>query len=940
MRSIMNVAAVLALTSTAVQAQTATSNELSEIVVTGSRVITNGDASPTPVTVVTVEDALRTVPTTVSEALNTLPTFSGSRGQLSNPNSGTASQTGGGNSAGSFLNLRNMGAVRTLILFDGHRVPPTNVTGIVDTDMIPQQLLQRVDVVTGGASAVYGSDAVTGVVNFITDRNFNGVKAHAQYGRTELGDDISYNVGIAGGMDLFDGRGHIEGSYEYRDDQGVDARSSRDPDHKVWSVQGLGNATVPYYLTPYARVNNQTFGGLITNGALNGQTFNANGVLSTFAKGTASGTAGIELGGDGIYYDTTLKTPARSHQLFGRFDYDFTDAIHGYLEVAGNDKVNPVFTTWSQLNNVTLSRDNAFLPAAYRTQLVNANQTTFTFRKSMQDVARNETEATERQVFFNGGLEGELGNDYKWNVGLVHSAAKLTQTSNNLHNGRLFAALDAVVSNGQTVCNVSVTNPSQYPGCIPLNPFGPTSDNPAAVDYYRGKTSFTANTRMDDVSGSLSGPLFSTWAGPVNAALSAEWRKVTYRGDSDALPSDRLDCTGIRYNPCTANTTIWNSTVAARSEVDQTVKEGAFEVDVPLLKDVFLAQSLNFNGAVRYTSYSTSGNYTTWKAGIDWHLNDDWRLRGTRSRDIRAPTLDDLYAPTSTTVGGFNDLLTGTSPTNVTQISGGNPDLTAEQGDTWTAGLVFRPTGLPGFSVAVDYFNIKVTNAILQLLPINPTYQRTCNESLGASAYCQLYVRPFPYTNTTPANAPTTVYTKQINIAEQDTNGVDFEVNYATRVFERPASIRLLTTYQPNILYKQPGIVTLNQGGAAFGTNGVTSAPVWRNTLFLRFSPLENFSVDVQTRWRTSLRLSGDPTHVISTGKVPSASFTNLNLAYQMKGNGWQNELFLTVGNLFNQPAPPASFYGGQTIPGQQTTFVIYDDPLGRAYTVGLRAKF
>ena len=407
------------------------------------------------------------------------------------------------------------------------------------------------------------------------------------------------------------------------------------------------------------------------------------------------------------------------------------------------------------------------------------------------------------------------------------------------------------------------------------------------------------------------------------------------------MPADLLNCTGLRSNPCSATTTTWNSTIAPRSEVSQTVREGAFEFDMPLLKDNFLAQSLNLNGAVRYTLYSTSGNYTTWKAGIDWHINDTFRLRTTRSRDIRAPTLDDLYSPTSVSVGNFTDPLTGNVVSNVLQYNGGNADLKAEQGDTWTGGLVIKPARLTGFSMAVDYFNIRVTNALLQLLPINATWQKTCIDSGGTSLYCQLFVRPLPYSNTTAANNVTAVYTKQINIAEQDTNGLDLEFNYARTLFGRPASARLLSTYQPNILYRQPAVVTINQGGAAFGTNGVTAAPLWRHTLFLRFSPVENLNLDLQTRYRTSLRLSGDPSHVISTGRVPPNTFTNLSLTYRVKNSLWQQgDVFLTVTNLFDKDASPAGFYGGQGVPGQQTTFPIYDDPLGRAFTAGLRVRF
>jgi outer membrane receptor protein involved in Fe transport len=920
-------------------AQAQSSSE--DVVVTGSRVIRNGNASPTPLTVVSTEEMLRVSPTTISEALNTLPTFSGSRGQLSNPNGGTASQSGGGNSAGSFLNLRNMGAVRTLILFDGHRVPPSNVTGVVDTDAIPQQLLQRVDVVTGGVSAVYGSDAVSGVVNFVTDRRFNGAKARVQYGVTEMGDDVSYNAGLAAGTDLFDGRGHMEGSFEYRNGNGVGRRSSRDPEHKVYSVQGAGTAANPYYLTPNARVNNQTFGGLITSGVLNGQTFNTNGVLTPMVHGAVSGTNGIEIGGDGIWYDNSLKTPARSTQVFGRFDYDFTDKIHGYIEAAGNNKINEINLNWANINNLVLSAQNAYLPQVYRNQLAAANQTTFTFRKAMQDVERGKVVADGTQVFFNSGLEGEFGDGYRWELGYVHSDATLNQTATNINNGRQYAALDAVVNpaNGQIVCSVTLTNPTLYPGCIPINPFGPTTDSQDAVDYYVGRTLFTADTAINDISGSVSGTPFSTWAGPVAVALSGEWRKVVYSGTSESLPTDRLACTGLRFN-CTATSTTWNSTIANRSEVSQTVKEGAVEADVPLIADAPLIQSFNVNGAVRYTSYSTSGNYTTWKVGVDWHVIDSLRLRGTRSRDIRAPTLDDLFSPTSSNVGNFPDNLTNTTPTNVTTVSGGNPDLTAEQGDTWTAGLVFRPSALPGFSVSVDYYDIKVTNAILQLLAMNATFQKACYDSAGSSPYCSLQVRPLGFTNTSAANTPTTVYNRQINIAEQDTNGADMETNYSTSLFGRPASIRLLTTWQPHIKYIQPTVPTLDQAGAAFGTNGVTAASVWRNTVFVRFSPIENFTVDVQTRWRTELRLSGDPTHVISSGPVPANSFTNLGLAYRMKGALGDAEAFLNVTNLFDRAPSPAGFYGGQTIPGQQTSFPIYDDPLGRAYAIGLRTRF
>jgi len=185
-----------------------------DIVVTGSRTIKNGNDSPTPLTVVQAADILSATPSTISDAVNNLPVFSAPRTQVSNPNTGIGAG-GGGNAVANQLNLRNLLPQRTLVLFDGHRVAPTTSTGIVDVDTVPQYLLKRVEVVTGGVSAIYGSDAISGVVNFITDKDFNGLKANIQYGISDRNDDPAWQGGVAFGTKLGD-RGHFEISYEYR----------------------------------------------------------------------------------------------------------------------------------------------------------------------------------------------------------------------------------------------------------------------------------------------------------------------------------------------------------------------------------------------------------------------------------------------------------------------------------------------------------------------------------------------------------------------------------------------------------------------------------------------------------------------------------------------------------------------------------------------------
>jgi outer membrane receptor protein involved in Fe transport len=927
-------------------AQTATDAPMDSVVVTGSRVIINGDNSPTPVTSVRAQDLLALQPTTIADALNSLPVFSSPRSQTSNPSGGANGVSGGGNPSANQLNLRNLGAVRTLILFDGHRVAPTTANGTVDVDMIPQMLLQRVDVVTGGASAVYGSDAISGVVNFVTDKAFNGVKTNIQTGMSEKGDGGQSQFGVAYGTRIGE-HAHFIGSYEFRDDKGILYRSSR-PATALTTIQGAGTAALPYFVANDTRLATTSFGGYIRNGVLAGQQFASNGVLSTFNQGTRTGfnpSVPTQSGGDGAYYDGSLKAPLRSQQLFGRLDYEFSDTTHGYVEVAGNLKRNEFFANWPLLNGVTISRDNAFLPADYRNQLLAANQSTFTLGKLIQTAPRFNPVVNEHHLFLNTGLDGETASGYKWEVGYVHSVSSMGVTSkNNLNNLRLAAALDAVPGPGGTpVCSVTLTNPSAFPGCVPLNVFGPTSESAAALGYVLGDTHFNTLTLQDDASASISGAPFSTWAGPVTVAVSGDWRRQSYRAGSDGTPSDPANlyncaALGLPRN-CSAGMSQWVQPYANRSRVAQTVKEAAVEFDAPLLKDAPWAKSFNLNGAVRYTNYDTSGSYTTWKLGADWHLSDEMRLRSTRSRDIRAPTLDDLFAPTTTVTGGnATDSLLGVQST-APNTARSNPNLTAEKGDTTTVGLVYRPSQLKGFSLAVDAFDIKVSDAITLVQGTNFTYQAACYASGGTSPLCATQTRALGTFVNTPANVVTQWYNYPINFAKVHTWGADFEANYATSVQNRPLTLRGLLTWQPHIKYETPGSPTLDMGGVAYGANGLQASPEWRATAFVRYTPVKDLNVDVMQRWRSSLALSADPTQVTS-GRVKAFSTTNLNIDYTIKRDFGTVNLYANVQNLFNKTPPGANFSGTQQNPGMFGGFPIGDDPVGRYFAAGLRFKY
>jgi iron complex outermembrane receptor protein len=919
------------------------STKLEEITVTGSRLIRSGLNSPTPLTSVAVDDLSELHPGTLGNQLNDLPIFDASRGQSTNAGNGSLSSgPTAPNPSANVLNLRNMGYQRTLILFDGKRVPPTSPDGAVDINMIPQLLLQRVETVTGGASAVYGSDAMSGVVNFITDTKFTGLKVNAFSGLSHDHDDFTHDEGIAWGTKLFDGRGHLEVSFENRGDPQVLLRNRRQWGRDVWTVQGLGTAADPFHLVENTRISTSTFGGLITNGALSGQQFASNGVLSPFVNGAATGTSGYQSGGGGAYYNSSFKASQQLDQLFARLDYDFTDSVHGDVTLAGTYNHNASVQTSNVLNNVTLSTQDAFLSPTYQAALA-AGPPTFKFSKAWTDVPPSNTDTWERQYFANMELRGEFGGGYVWDAWYTHSETRQTTRQNaNINNERLAAALDAVVdpATGQTVCNVTLTNPGLYPGCAPLNVFGPSAESQAAINYIVSPTQFLSTQKMDDVSASVTGEPLHDWAGPINVALSGEWRKLSWELSSDATPSDPVSCTGLRYN-CSAATLLWAvSSTPDRSPVNQAVSEGALELNVPLLKDVFLAKDVSVNGAARYTDYNTSGSAVTWKGGIDWQINNQLTLRATRSRDIRAPNLDDLYYPQALSTITVTDLLTKQTPANVPLQGGGNPNLVPEVGYTTTAGFVYRPQWLTGFSVTLDGYWIDVTNAITNLQGTNPVVQGICYASGGASPYCLLQRRPNGFTDTAVANTVTEWFNEEINIANQSTKGADLEANYSTTVFSHPLSLRFFETYQPHLIQKVPGLPTVDLAGVAFYANAVQATPVYRWAMTATYSPVQNFTISVMERWRSSLAWTPTPaTQIVSTPRIPSVGYTNLNLAYQVNPGDSQLEVFFNVQNLLNKQPPPGAYLGSNGAVGQFGGFVYGDDPIGAYFTLGVRLR-
>jgi iron complex outermembrane receptor protein len=954
--------AALPMTVNAQSTAGTSAESLEEVVVTGSRVIQNGDDSPTPVTVVSTEQLLQTTPRTVVEGLLTLPVFAGGRSPQTNP--GNSSQNGSYRS----LNLRNIGVTRTLVLFDGKRVMTTTPQGEVDADFVPSLLLQRVDIVTGGASAVYGSDAVAGVVNFVTDRAYTGMKVDAHYGISSRNDGPEAQIGIAGGTELFGGRGHVEGSFEYYNSPGIFTKAGR-----AWGAQVItvnrANASSPYHLVYDTRLNSVSYGGYILpgnlavlgpqGGGIRDMTFASNGVLTPFRHGTAV-ASGIESGGDGAYYERASLLQKDQHNIaFGRFDYDVSDNTRFYAEVTGMVKHNENNHQDNEVRNWCLSTTNPFLTAQQRA-LFPANlpsvgtagtngycpANTFLFGKEFLQIGVLQPDSVVKAYTAQFALDGKLGDKYKWEVFYVPSlGSQDTKNNNNIDNAKMAAASDAVINpaNGQIVCQASLSaDPAvaaRFADCAPINMFGPTSESRAAINYVTAVTRFTATTKQHDVGGSLTGAPFDSWAGPVNMALSAEWHTTSFGVISNALAVP-ADCTGIRFNcpyptaPLAYVSNVLNNQPGAK----QTVYEGAYEFDLPVAKDLTFAKALNLNGAVRYANYknssvtlpSTTFTANTWKVGIDYHMNDQFAIRATRSRDIRAPNLIELYNPRLINPAGVNDVhtgITGSAPF----ITDPNPNLVPEKADTYTAGIVLRPNFLPNFSVAVDYYQMRIGNAISIIQGQNVTIQTICENSGGTSPYCALIQRPLPFSDHSAANFVTAFYSQPQNAQSTYTRGVDFELNFAHSLLGGQFSARGLMSYQPELATVQfAGAPRLNAAGAA-------GLPTSRVTLFLKYQRGNN-SVDVQERWSAGTWWQSDRTLVFSEPSLPSVAYTALTLSHDIPS--YNTQVYFSINNLFDkQPTPYGNIGGASGVPGLFGGNIPGEDIIGRFFTLGLRYR-
>jgi iron complex outermembrane receptor protein len=1001
---------LLALASSA-SAQVVAAGEPESVTVTGTRI--KGTDTPTPVQVQTAEQLQDITPASISEGLNKSPIFMGG----STPNNATTGANGrGGNLPGYFLNLRNLGTIRTLVLLDGHRVPGTNYDTTVDTQALPQLLVQRVEVVTGGASAVYGSDAVTGVVNFILDHKFDGLKGLVQGGVSGYGDARSFRAGVAGGEDLMGG--HLIWSLEYKLRDAIPDAAARPLGNKGYSVVGAGTAASPYNLVQNIRQANTAPGGLITsaNSPGYGMQFLSNGQLGAFNPGTPTATTNFNIGGDGgIEHNEYLLPVTTNAQAFAHYDYNFASGISAWVEAryalersyeagqiftntAGGNTltgactpVNGVCTgnpTVNYTNNgsgaqypITIYSGNAFLTPAQQAFLFPAGgPTSFIMNRMDNDLMSKlslDNHMSAAQI--SAGLKGQLFDKYDWDFTYGHGETRNQLISRgNVNTSRFFAAIDAVKdpASGQIVCNATLTAPGAFPGCVPLNLFGQSgtvtngSNASAAALKYIGDppTSWTAHNGLDDFSGNINGTLFEGWAGPIKAAVGVEYRLASLVVDSTTPDNTfqpqnlRLAPSGTFANPA-ANGTYPIPNLSRFKEVQapghgsENISEINTEFDIPLLKDLPLVQMLSANMAGRYTEYHVAGadptsasgagkkaafSASTWKVGAEWQVIDDLKIRASRSRDIRAPTLWDLFQGPLTTTSGNLDPLTGVSG-SVNTSSVGNPNLKPEVARTSTVGAVLTPTFLPGFSATVDYFHIVIANQIAGVSGNSQTVLNVCLNSGGTSPLCNLIVRPGAYNNTAATNFPLLYLSAPQNTQTTWTEGFDLEANYTTDLSEWSGlngtlgvNVMLTHTSLLKSVLTLPGSVTTDNAGAAAAPGA--ALPRDKASLTLDYG-IGGLNIDLQERYYSPIRQNTNPTLVFNIPNIPAYYITDFNIAYDFDTMEVPFTAFLHVDNLFDRQPDVLQVPGYTGSPGMNYPVVPYEDLIGRYFTVGVRFK-
>ena len=954
--------AVSAMSAFAQTTTTETSPSLQRVEVTGSRIRAVDLATAQPVQVMSQEQIQRSGLVTVGDILNTLsssgsPDFSRGAVLTSNREMG-----------GQFLNMRNLGSERLLVLVDGKRWSQS-VDGYTDMSTIPSSMIERMEILKDGASAIYGSDAIAGVVNIILKKNMEGGQFSGYMGQNKSGDgkteDWSLSYGVAGEKgSLMFGLSHAEQGTVWARDRALTS-FTYGPNHYT---AGLGTS-------PWGRITPITAAGTSnTSAAAGGFNRMINHTGTYDGVGTSSDSrnqanyhpfVGAEQDVYNSSQDMMLQAPSRLTSIFTKgilnlpADMKFTTTAM-YAQRGSSTQVAgyPLTSTSQVANKVFLSKDSYYNPFGNQGIGIapGTGQDMF-FARRVIEIPRI-TKNKNRTLHIDAALEGNLnliGSAWDWSLGYNHSSVSGNTTSSgniNLVNLKKAVGPSFLGADGVVRCGTSMT--TLVPGCVPFNILGgPSASTPEALAYINHKGGGTYTSTVNSATADISGEIFQLPAGGLGFAAGVERRTVRGADNPDALEQLALTTNLAGF-----------STVG-----DYSVKEAYAELNIPLLKGVPFAQALTLNLASRYSDYSNFGDTTNSKASFTWKPINDLLVRGTWAEGFRAPALGDTFGGGSQSFDTYLDICDSAfgrartdaavaarcaadgvpagfrqknqagsnvgaagAQTPVAFNTGvGNNSLTPETATTRTAGFVYNPSFVSGLTVAVDYFDIEVKNRV-SAIGVGYTLTQCYVEQV--QEFCDNFSRDV-------SGQITQLNRGNKNMGSMSTKGADLEVNYRLpRMSYGQFAVRSQTTYVDEF--------NLQSTNTSSVLNYAGEYPYYRvkSNMTLDWS-LGNWSATLGARYFSHVKSTGwdcDPAAPVecnnptgqSTGfdgynLLGSQTFTDFSVGYK---TAWNGKIMVGVNNILNKK--PRSNYDA----GTSAAAVDTDLPLDRFIWVRYNQSF
>ncbi|MFC4347969.1 TonB-dependent receptor domain-containing protein [Kordiimonas lipolytica] len=894
--------------------------EFDEIVVTGSRIRRSGTTTPTPVTILDSEALALNGDTRLADTLNELPAIRATQ-TTGNVNTTDDAQEAGTN----FLNLRGLGIDRTLVLVNGRRhVGSRPGSAAVDTNTIPSALVDRIEVITGGASAVYGADAVSGVVNLILKDDFEGLAVDGRFGVSDKGDGETYSLSLTGGTNFADDRGNIYVNATYDKSSVIRASNRSYARENLRFAPNPNNTSSSDGIADQILFENTGFIGTPAGGQVVGPnfesfsefggpfTFDSNGNIVSQDMGTLVLSYLSQGGGfvDLSAYDL-LAVPVERMILSGGFKYDLSDDMRFFFDAkyARNESETDGQPTFGLAGDFTgipgsfILADNPYVPEALSDILAADGLDGFYVTRTNVDHGGRQSRSQRDTIQLYAGIEGRLSDtlDYTFHYQYGRSE-NTTEFINERINSRYLQQIDAILdADGNIVCR------DASGGCVPLNILGPNAATSEALAFshvdFLTQGELTQHVVNFTVTGDTAGAV-ELPGGPVGFAFGAE-----YRDESSSTEEGALRNSGDLFGISPVADTVGS----------YDVWELFAEASLPVLRNVPFAQEFNLEGAVRYADYSTIGSATTWKIGADWTPVSDVRFRAVLSQAVRAPNIGELFAAVEQSNVFLNDpcdvdfinagsatrasncaalgiapgFQSNTDAVTTAILSGGNENLQEETADTLTLGVIVTPSFIPDLSLTVDYWNIDIKDAV-NAFPAQVLLNGCVDGDSIDNPLCASVSRG------NDGNIQS-VSSQLINVASFEAAGFDFEMRYRLHLDEAfktdgMLDFALTATYLDKLnFFAQEGQSQPDREAGELGD------PKWIANLRATYRN-DRLTVSLYERFFGSQVFDlSEPEEFHDPNRTGSEFYTDLQVRYSFND---RTDFYVGVNNVFDN-APP-----------------------------------